>query len=75
MAWGISNAVVGRHSMRRTLLGLALGLVAFVAAFPQDLDKETAGLAEKIGKALVAKGKKKVAVVDFVDLQGRSNEL
>jgi TolB-like protein len=39
------------------------------------LDKETAGLAERIGRALVAKGKKKVAVTDFVDLQGRPTEL
>lgn len=52
-----------------------LGLALLPTARPQDLDKENAGLADRIGKALVAKGKKKVAVTDFVDLQGRPTEL
>jgi TolB-like protein len=36
---------------------------------------EITGITAKLSKTLVAKSKKKVALVDFVDLQGRPNEL
>jgi hypothetical protein len=39
------------------------------------MDQEMAGLADKIGKALVAKGCKNVAAVDFTDIQGQPTEL
>ena len=41
----------------------------------QTLDQEMSGLADKMGKALVAKGCKNVAAVDFTDLQGQPTEL
>ena len=41
----------------------------------QSLDNEIAGLADRIGKALVAKGSKNVAAVDFTDLEGQPTEL
>ncbi|MCO5067973.1 MAG: FlgO family outer membrane protein [Kiritimatiellae bacterium] len=59
----------------RPFLAVALGLAMLGAAYGQDLDKEITGLTDKLGKTLVAKSKKKVAPVDFVDLQGRPTEL
>lgn len=41
----------------------------------QTLDKEMAGLADRIGKAMAAKGCKNVAALDFTDLQGQPTEL
>lgn len=41
----------------------------------QTLDQEMAGLADKLSKALVAKGCKNVAALDFTDLQGQPTEL
>jgi TolB-like protein len=59
---------------RRFLSALfAFGLV--LSAHAQELDKEISGISEKLSKVLVAKSKKKVASVDFVDLQGRPIEL
>src|ERR1017187_9418824 len=39
------------------------------------MDQEMAGLADRIGKALVGKGCKNVAAVDFTDIQGQPTEL
>jgi len=39
------------------------------------MDREITGLSDKLSKALVSKGRKKVAPIDFVDLQGRPTEL
>ena len=44
-------------------------------ALAQTLDLEIAGLADKLSKALVAKGAKNVAAIDFTDLQGQPTEL
>lgn len=41
----------------------------------QDMDNEIKSLSEQMSKVLVAKGKKKIATVDFVDIQGRPTEL
>jgi TolB-like protein len=41
----------------------------------QTLDQEMAGLADKLNKALAAKGCKNVAALDFTDLQGQPTEL
>ena len=41
----------------------------------QTLNKEMAGLADKIGKAIAAKGCKNVAALDFTDLQRQPTEL
>ena len=41
----------------------------------QTLDREMAGLADKLSKALVAKGCKNVAALDFTDIQGQPTEL
>lgn len=41
----------------------------------QTLDEQVAALAGKLSSTLAAKGVKKVAVADFVDLQGRTIEL
>ena len=59
----------------RLIAALALGLVLIGSVAAQDIDKEISGLTDKLSRPLVAKNKKKVAVVDFVDLQGRPNEL
>jgi TolB-like protein len=55
------------------LLVCCLGTVGI--AQTQSLDDEIARLADKIGKALVAKGSKSVAAVDFTDLEGQPTEL
>jgi TolB-like protein len=59
----------------RLVLGFILGVAFLAPAYPQDLDRETANLAARISNVLVSKGKNKIAVIDFVDLQGRPTEL
>jgi curli biogenesis system outer membrane secretion channel CsgG len=49
--------------------------MCITALYAQTLDKEIPTIAGKLSKTLVAKGKKKVATIDFVDLQGRPTEL
>ena len=41
----------------------------------QSLDQEMAGLADRVSKALVSKGFKNVANLDFTDIQGQPTEL
>ena len=48
-------------------------LVSAVGA--ASMDEEMTLLKDKLSKQLVAKGRKKVAALDFTDLQGRKNEL
>jgi hypothetical protein len=55
------------------LLTCCFGTVGTARA--QTLDQEMSGLADKINKALVAKGCKNVAAIDFTDLQGQPTEL
>lgn len=45
------------------------------AAHAQVMDQEMSGLAGKLNKALVAKGFKNVANLDFTDIQGQATEL
>ena len=62
--------------MKKTVLLLVLaGTMCFTALHAQTLDKEIPVIAGKLSKTLVAKGRKKVAAIDFVDLQGRPTEL
>ena len=62
--------------MNRTVLLLILtGAICTTALNAQTLDKEIPAIAGKLSKTLVAKGRKKVAAIDFVDLQGRPTEL
>jgi TolB-like protein len=53
-------------------------LLCFVfcgSAFAQDMDTELANLTEKLATQIQAKEKKKIAVLDFTDLEGGSSEL
>jgi len=61
--------------MRKSFLVLLACLAAAGAAQAQTLNQEISGLADKLSKALVAKGFKNVAAVDFTDLQGQPTEL
>ena len=52
---------------------LILGIVFCSHALAQDMDKELSDLAEKLAAPIKEQGKKKIAVVDFTDLQGSSS--
>jgi TolB-like protein len=66
----------GFKDMNRTVLLLILsGAIGITSLNAQTLDKEIPVIAGKLSKTLVAKGRKKVAAIDFVDLQGRPTEL
>ena len=54
---------------------VALSIAHVEMACAQTMDVEMAGLADKVGKALVAKGCKNVAAVDFTDIQGQPTVL
>ena len=59
---------------------LIIVLLSFVLCSPafgetQDIDKELSDLAERLVSPIKDHGKKKVAVIDFTDLQGGSSEL
>ena len=54
---------------------LACCVLAVGTAYSQTMDDEMAGLADKISKALVARGCKNVAALDFTDIQGQPTEL
>ena len=58
----------------RLIAAIVLGLTWFGSVYAQDFDKEVTGLTDKLTKALVAKGIKKIVLVDFVDLQGHATE-
>lgn len=55
------------------ILSILLLSQAFVSG--EDMDKELATLAEKLAMAIKDAGKKKIAALDFTDLQGDSSEL
>jgi TolB-like protein len=48
---------------------------SYALAQTQDIDKELSTLAEKLAPSITEHGKKKIAVIDFTDLQGASSEL
>src|SRR5258708_26166430 len=48
---------------------------SYALAQTQDIDKELSTLAEKLAPSITEHGKKKIAVIDFTDLQGVSSEL
>ena len=61
--------------MKRLLVSLCAWAMLVSAVGAASLDEEMTLLKDKLGKQLVAKGRKKVAALDFTDLQGRKNEL
>lgn len=65
--------MTSKIKLASVLLMFCLATIGMAQA--QSLDNEIAGLADKIGKALVAKGSKNVAAVDFTDLEGQPTEL
>jgi hypothetical protein len=66
-----------KATVKRKLISALLScwFATVAAGRAQTLDQEMSGLADKIGKALVAKGCKNVAALDFTDLQGQPTEL
>ena len=54
---------------------LCIALCGHTFAQAQDMDTELSSLAEKLATPIKDKAKKKVAVIDFTDLQGGSSEL
>ena len=57
---------------------LIIALLCFVFcshALAQDMDTELASLTEKLATQVKDQGKKKIAVIDFTDLQGGTSEL
>lgn len=61
--------------MRLCVLWITMFIVGVRHAPAQTWDREMSGLANSLSKALLAKGCKTVAAVDFTDLQGQPNEL
>jgi len=53
-------------------LCLMIGIASLRA---EDIDKELSGLSEKLAASVKEQGKKKVAVLDFTDLEGGTSEL
>jgi len=63
------------HFARITLITLLIAFTTLASAHAEAMDQELTALKDKLTKSLVAKGRKKVAALDFTDLQGRRNEL
>ena len=61
--------------MKRICVALCAWTMLVSAVGAASMDEEMTLLKDKLGKQLVAKGRKKVAALDFTDLQGRKNEL
>ena len=60
------------------LYRIAAAILCFVLcghALAQDMDTELANLTEKLATQIKDQGKKKIAVIDFTDLQGGTSEL
>lgn len=54
---------------------LCFTLLGYTVAKAEDMDTELSKLAEKLATPIKEKGKKKVTVLDFTDLQGGGSEL
>ena len=63
------------NPLRAITVVLCLLLCGHALAQSQDIDTELAKLSEKLATQIKDQGKKKVAVLDFTDLQGGSSEL
>lgn len=59
----------------KLIIGIVATFFVFGETFARSLDEEGPVLAEALAKQLLAKGKTKVAAIDFTDLQSRPNEL
>ena len=57
------------------LCGAVFLLVVFLAGYALGYEKEISALSASIGQRIESLGKKKIAVVDFTDLQGNVTEL
>lgn len=60
--------------LKRVLFAV-LGIMFCGSVYAKNLDTEITALSGKLSKKMVGRGIKKVASVDFVDLQGRTTEL
>lgn len=60
------------NTLRILIATLCITLCSQALAEIQDIDKELSDLAEKLAVPITDHGKKKIAVVDFADLQGNS---
>jgi TolB-like protein len=63
--------MIGDHSMRVPLFATCLAVVFSASAGAQDYDVQVSEMVTAIGKSMTAASKKSVAVLDFVDLNGR----
>jgi TolB-like protein len=63
------------NTLRTITVILTLLLGGHALAQAQDMDTELAKLSDKLATQIKDQGKKKVAVLDFTDLQGGSSEL
>ncbi len=63
------------NPLRSITVILALLLGGHALAQAQDIDTELAKMSDKLATQIKDQGKKKVAVLDFTDLQGGSSEL
>ena len=63
------------NTLRTITVILCLLLGGHALAQAQDMDTELAKMSEKLATQIKDQGKKKVAVLDFTDLQGGSSEL
>ena len=70
---GAQKGTFMRVKLTSALLALWLAMTGELQG--QSLDQEMAGLADRVSKALVAKGFKNVANLDFTDIQGQPTEL
>jgi len=59
----------------KTLVSIFVGIGLPFFMVGQDLQKDVTVLTEKLSKTLVSKGTKKIATVDFVNLEGQTTEL
>lgn len=64
------------YAVRLLFISIALAGLSFSGpVYAKNLDTEITLISGKLSKKLVARGVKKIASADFVDLQGRTNEL
>jgi len=62
-------------TLKSILTTMIVVAISLSVAHADPLDQELTTLKDKLGKQLIAKGPKKIASLDFTDLQGRRNEL
>jgi len=63
------------NPLRLLTVILCVAVCSHALAQVQEMDKELSNLAEKLAAPIKDRSKKKVAVIDFTDLEGGSSEL